>query len=274
MKMLMLLLLATSIVLPVQQNVGAHSASGEEQQIVRVQDALIDAYLHHDYAVLERVLADDYTYIDDDGLVLNKQQILQEFNSGDDRITSYKRQDDNVRVFGDAAVMTYHYQFEETYKGHEVGGHMRLTRIFAKRNGRWLMVGTQDTRVNPQPDFTSLSSSDELTLKKLEQDWLDSYREGDADKMGKILADDFIGRWADGSTQTKDEQLRAIQTGEEKHSTNRMVECNVRIYGGTAVVTGIRRNRAFLRGATVRVGIRIPTYSSSGMGMADPTYKR
>ena len=85
-----------------------------------------------------------------------------------------------------------------------------------------------------------------LTLKQLEQDWLDSYREGDADKMGKILADDFIGRWADGSTQTKDEQLRAIQTGEEKHSTNRMVECNVRIYGGTAVVTGIQTEQSIL----------------------------
>jgi len=117
------------------------------------------------------------------------------------------------------------------------------------------------------PEAKLSESKHVLTLKQLEQDWLDSYREGDADKMGKILADDFIGRWADGSTQTKDEQLRAIQTGEEKHSTNRMVECNVRIYGGTAVVTGIRRNRAFLRGATVRVGIRIPTYSSSGMGI-------
>jgi ketosteroid isomerase-like protein len=89
-------------------------------------------------------------------------------------------------------------------------------------------------------------SKDVLTLKQLEQDWLESYREGDADKMGKILADDFIGRWADGSMQTKDEQLRAIRSGEEKHSANQMLECNVRLYGNIAVVTGLQTEQSVL----------------------------
>jgi hypothetical protein len=48
----------------------------DQKEVMGVQDTLIGAYLHHDYAVLNRVLADDYTYIDDDGFVLNKQQIL------------------------------------------------------------------------------------------------------------------------------------------------------------------------------------------------------
>src|ERR1051326_5071982 len=91
--------------------------TNDEQEIVKVQNSLIDAYLHHDYAVLDRVLADDYIFIDDDGFVLNKQQILDAFNSGDDKINSYKRQDDRVRLFGDAAIMTYRYQTKETYKG-------------------------------------------------------------------------------------------------------------------------------------------------------------
>ncbi len=57
------------------------------------------------------------------------------------------------------------------------------------------MVAAQDTRVTSEPDFTSLNSNDERTLKQLEQDWLDTYREGDADKLSRILADDFVGRW-------------------------------------------------------------------------------
>ncbi len=43
--------------------------------------------------------------------------------------------------------MTYRYQTVETYKGQNVGGDLRLTRIFVKRSGRWQMVGAQDTRV-------------------------------------------------------------------------------------------------------------------------------
>ena len=98
------------------------------------------------------------------------------------------------------------------------------------------------------PASLSAQSEDVRILKKLEQDWLDSYREGDAQKMSKILADDFIGRWGDGSTQTKVEQLMAIRNGEEKHSANRLVECNVRIYGDTAVVTGIQTEQSMLEG--------------------------
>ena len=91
------------------------------------------------------------------------------------------------------------------------------------------MVSGQETRVsatpgNAQTPSTSQSSSDESTLKRLEQDWLDSYREGDAEKMGNILAEDFIGRWADRSTQTKEQQLKGIRTGEEKHSSNHLDE--------------------------------------------------
>jgi len=99
------------------------------------------------------------------------------------------------------------------------------------------------------PAATEVSESQDVKmLKQLEHDWLDSYREGNADKMSKILADDFIGRWGDGSTQTKVEQLKAIRTGEEKHSSNHLDECNVRVYGDTAVVTGLQSEQSVLEG--------------------------
>ena len=247
--LVLLLSLTASIVGSAQQNAGTHSGRAvAETEIVGVQDALIDAYVHRDIAALDRILADEYTFINDDASgVVNKKQILDSFKSGGDReITSYIRQDDHVRWYGDVAVLTYRYHSTETYKGRDAGGDFRVTRILVKRSGRWQMVGGQETKVNPNPDFTSCTSHDEGTLKQLEQDWLDSYREGDAEKMSKILADDFIGRWGDGSTQTKVEQLMAIRNGEEKHSANRLVECNVRIYGDTAVVTGINTEQSIL----------------------------
>ena len=115
----------------------------------RVQDALIDAYIHRDTAALDRILADEYTFINDDaGGVVNKKQILDSFRSGGDReITSYIRQDDHVRWYGDVAVLTYRYHSNETYKGRDAGGDFRVTRILVKRSGRWQMVGGQETRV-------------------------------------------------------------------------------------------------------------------------------
>jgi hypothetical protein len=55
-------------------------------------------------------------------------------------------------MYGDVAVLTYHYQSSETYKGRESGGEFPVTRIFAKQDGRWRIVGGQETRVSqPEP---------------------------------------------------------------------------------------------------------------------------
>ena len=78
---------------------------GAGKEVRGVQDALIDAYIHKDIAALDRILADEYTFINDDSTVVNKRQTLDSFKSGDRQITSYKRDDDRVRIYGDAAVM-------------------------------------------------------------------------------------------------------------------------------------------------------------------------
>ena len=123
-------------------------AAGEE--VRRLQDALIEAYIHRDVVAMDRILASEYTFINDDaGGVVNKKQVLDSFNYGGDRqIISYTREDDNVRVYGDVAVLTYRYQSKETYKGQDTSGDYRVTRIFVKRDGRWQIVFSQLTLFN------------------------------------------------------------------------------------------------------------------------------
>jgi beta-alanine degradation protein BauB len=140
----------------------AQESAQAEKEILTLQDALIAAYIHRDTATLDRILADEYTFINDDaGGVVNKKQILDSFKAGGDReITSYTRQDDHVRLYGDVAFLTYRYHSTETYKGRENGGDFRVTRIFVKRDGQWQMVGGQETRVSTsQPTFASAPSS-------------------------------------------------------------------------------------------------------------------
>ena len=79
-----LLSLTTSIVVSAQQNAGTHSGRAvAETEIVGVQDALIAAYIDRDTAALDRILANEYTFINDDaGGVVSKKQILDSFRSG------------------------------------------------------------------------------------------------------------------------------------------------------------------------------------------------
>jgi ketosteroid isomerase-like protein len=121
---------------------------GGAEEVRGVQDALINAYLHRDIAALDRIFADDYTFILDDGTVVTKKDLLDNFKSGDRQITSYKREDERVRLYGDVAILTYRYQAKETYKGRDDGGDRRLTRIFVRRDGHWQMVAGQETKVS------------------------------------------------------------------------------------------------------------------------------
>jgi ketosteroid isomerase-like protein len=147
---LFLLSLIMSIATFAQEPAKSVPANAPGEEIREVQNALIAAYIHRDVAAMDRILADEYTFVNDDaGGVANKKQILDSFSSGGDRqIISYNRQGDNVRIYGDVGVLTYRYQSEETFKGQSNVGDFRVTRIFVKRDGRWQMVGGQETRVS------------------------------------------------------------------------------------------------------------------------------
>lgn len=119
----------------------------EEREIVKVQDALIDAFINSDVETMARILADDFSFIDDDGVVLNKRQLIDFLRSGEDRVISYRRQDDRVRFYNNVAILSYCCRIDETVKGRDVSGDFRVTRIFVKRRGRWQIVGGQDTPI-------------------------------------------------------------------------------------------------------------------------------
>lgn len=123
--------------------------SPAERQIRQLHAQLIQGYLHNDAALLDRVLADDYTFIDEAGRYLSKAHIVESFRSGDHHIFSYEMSEEKIRVYGNAAVMTYRYVSKERYKGQDERGDDRITRVFAKKNGRWQIVAGQETRIAP-----------------------------------------------------------------------------------------------------------------------------
>lgn len=142
--------LAASILLLVLSGTAAAQVNGAgsgESQIRRLHAQLIRGYMHGDAALLNRVLADDYTFIDDDGRLLTKPHIVESFRSGDHHILSYKMSEEKVRMYGNMAIMTYRYVSTETYKGQDYRGDDRMTRVFAKKSGRWQIVAGQETRI-------------------------------------------------------------------------------------------------------------------------------
>jgi hypothetical protein len=75
---------------------------------VTLDNERADAQMRRDFAALDRVLADDLTYIHASGLVQNKAEFIADLKSNKRIHTSIKFSDLNVRLLQGVAVITGH----------------------------------------------------------------------------------------------------------------------------------------------------------------------
>jgi ketosteroid isomerase-like protein len=118
-----------------------------EQELIKLENEWADALFKRDVASYDRILADDYTWTDFDGIVWTKAQDLETLKSGEVVNTSYVVDDWKVRVYGDAAVVTGRCTTKETYKGEDVSGQFQWTDTWVKRAGRWQCVASHTSRI-------------------------------------------------------------------------------------------------------------------------------
>ena len=76
-------------------------------------------------------------------------------------------------------------------------------------------------------------------LLKLEDDFARAVTDNDADAVDGFLSDDWIIVDADGGTIDKARFLGVIKSGALSHEMMESTDLRVRLYGNTAVVTGL-----------------------------------
>jgi peptidylprolyl isomerase len=80
-------------------------------------------------------------------------------------------------------------------------------------------------------------------LKALERRWHDAYLKHDFDEMTRIEADDFTITYPDGSVRTKVEEVEAQKKAANRPAdssrTSAVEDERIRVYGTTAVLTGL-----------------------------------
>jgi ketosteroid isomerase-like protein len=92
------------------------------------------------------------------------------------------------------------------------------------------------------------ASSVSQTIKQLEHDWGDAAKAGDADKMGAILADDWVRIAPDGKMETKKEALADLKSGASKITSVDSGPMEVKVMGKVAVVQGTDTEKSMLKG--------------------------
>ncbi len=81
-----------------------------------------------------------------------------------------------------------------------------------------------------------MSSTIAEELINLDKEWNDAEVRGDTATLDRILADEVISTWLDGSVETKAEVLEAFESGDATFESMTCDDYVVRVYGDTAVM--------------------------------------
>ena len=113
-----------------------------EQHVRQLNDDWVKAMVRADAATLDRIMAEDFffTYpLEGD----DKTQFIADVTSGDLRIEHIQREQLNVRVFGNTAVLTARDSATWLYHGRELAGQYKIISVFAQRDGHWQLCAVQ-----------------------------------------------------------------------------------------------------------------------------------
>jgi ketosteroid isomerase-like protein len=122
------------------------SSGGVEDQIKKLEKDWADATIKGPAAV-DQFEADDITTTDPGGRVTDKTQDKKDLSSGDLKFQSMELSDLKIQVYGNVAVATGANKYKGTYKGQDISGTYRFTDTWVKRNGKWQVVASQDSKV-------------------------------------------------------------------------------------------------------------------------------
>ena len=107
------------------------------------------ALMKGDTAALERIWADDYTFINASGAVLTKAERLANQTSGATKLGTIEMQPDmKIRVYGgDVAVAINRVTLKGQYSGKATSGQFQSSIVFAKMPTGWQLICNQITPV-------------------------------------------------------------------------------------------------------------------------------
>ena len=151
MKPLLLAGLISLVALPLALTQTPSSADNKtaEQEVRAAIEQYRTALMKRDTAALERIWADDYTFINASGTVLTKAERLANAKSGATNLGTIESDPNmKIRVYGgDVAIAISRVTIKGQYSGKATSGQFQSSIVFAKTPSGWQLVCNQITPI-------------------------------------------------------------------------------------------------------------------------------
>ena len=136
----------------VMASVYAQQPLSDEKQILKLEDDWARALKTKDRQLLDTIVARNFTFIEPDGTVKNRDEYLADRSSDTADIESFELADLKVSVFENCALTSGVSKITERRQGKRYRFSLRWKELWLKDNGSWRVVASQATPVNPAWD--------------------------------------------------------------------------------------------------------------------------
>jgi ketosteroid isomerase-like protein len=128
----------------------ARDAAQDEREIRRVETAICSEFESGDAAGLKKNLDASFTLTSSRGEVTDLRQNLDEVGRREPHYEVFRNHDQNVRLYGDAAIVTGITTVKGTSDGKPFAADFQFTDTYVRRNARWLLAASHASRLQGQ----------------------------------------------------------------------------------------------------------------------------
>ncbi len=122
-----------------------------KDEILKVDDERNQALQKGDVATLDRIYSDDLVYTNASGVILTKAQHLADVKGKSLHFISFKHEDVQVTVHGDAGFLTGISKSVVEYHGSVSHSSRRFLNVFMKKDGTWQCVAHFEADMPQKP---------------------------------------------------------------------------------------------------------------------------
>jgi len=125
----------------------ARDLASDEREIRRVEAELCKAFEDGDAPTLRKDLDPTFTLTNSRGEVSDFAQNLDEVGKREPRYEVFRNHDQNVRLYGDAAIVTGITSVKGSSKGEPFAADFQFTDTYVRRKGHWLLAASHASRL-------------------------------------------------------------------------------------------------------------------------------
>ena len=118
-----------------------------ESEVKKLEVDLDKLLVQGDWDQYAAHLSDDYLRTENNGTVKNKAEVLSDLRSEAKKLLDVIPEELQVRVYGDAAILTGHLSALTRQNGRVTTVFSRITETYIRHNGIWFLAALQQTTV-------------------------------------------------------------------------------------------------------------------------------